>query len=137
MPHDPARLADAGAWFAKAASDLRAAEHDLVAKPPLTDDVLFHAQQAAEKSMKGFLAWHDLAFRKTHDLSELGRQCESLDASLEPVLKRAQSLTVFAWAFRYPGEHEQPPLDEALTALTLAREVYETLLRLLPAEARP
>jgi hypothetical protein len=36
----------------------------------LTEDALFYAQQAVEKAMKRFLAAHDLAFRKTHDLDE-------------------------------------------------------------------
>jgi hypothetical protein len=42
-------------------------------------------------------------FRKTHDLAEIGRQCAAIDVSLEPLLKRAESLTAYAWAFRYPG----------------------------------
>jgi hypothetical protein len=41
MPHDPARLADSMSWFAKAASDLRAADHEFTAVPPLTDDIVF------------------------------------------------------------------------------------------------
>lgn len=97
---------------------------------------MFHAQQAVEKSMKGFLAWHDTPFRKTHDLAELGRQCATIDGSLEPFLRRAQGLTVFAWAFRYPGEAEQPTADEATAAVALAREIFEILLGALPSEAR-
>jgi hypothetical protein len=62
MPLDPARIAETKSWFEKAASDLRAADHDLIATPPLTDDVVFHAQQAAEKAMKGYLSWHDQPF---------------------------------------------------------------------------
>lgn len=87
MPHDPARVAETKSWFAKAASDLRAASHELTAVPPLTDDIVFHAQQAAEKAMKGYLSWHDQPFRKTHDLAEIGRQCAAMDVSLEPLLK--------------------------------------------------
>jgi HEPN domain-containing protein len=53
MPPDP-RLADeANARFAKAANDLRAAEHALTAQLPLYADSTFHCQQAAEKAMKG------------------------------------------------------------------------------------
>jgi hypothetical protein len=50
--------------------------------------------------MKGFLAWHDQPFRKTHDLAEPGRQCAAVDASLEPLLKRADTPKVYARAFR-------------------------------------
>lgn len=36
MPHDPVRVADTRAWIQKAANDLRAAEVDTAADPPLT-----------------------------------------------------------------------------------------------------
>ncbi len=49
MPHDPARVADTMSWLAKAANDLRAGNHELTAVAPLTDDTVFHAQQAAER----------------------------------------------------------------------------------------
>ncbi|MDO8681827.1 MAG: HEPN domain-containing protein [Acidobacteriota bacterium] len=55
MPHDPELVAETHAWLAKAALDLRAADHSLTAVPPLVDDIVFHAQQAAEKCFKGFL----------------------------------------------------------------------------------
>mgnify|MGYP001563583143 CR=1 FL=1 len=48
------RVAETRAWFAKSRFDLRCAEADLQAVPPLVEDVLFHCQQAAEKAMKGF-----------------------------------------------------------------------------------
>jgi HEPN domain-containing protein len=136
MPHDPARIAETKSWFAKAASDLRAGDHELTAVPPLTDDMVFHAQQAAEKAMKGFLSWHDQPFRKTHDLAEVGRQCMALDLSLEMLLRRAERLSVYAWAFRYPGDAVDPPLEEAQAALAVAREVVEALLARLPPEIR-
>lgn len=37
---------------------------------------------------------------------------------------RAAELTDYAWKFRYPGEPEEPPREEAEQALTLARKVY-------------
>jgi HEPN domain-containing protein len=60
MPRDPIRLADAKAWLAKADMDLKAAAHELTAAPPFTADAVFHAQQAAEKAIKGFLAWQTI-----------------------------------------------------------------------------
>ena len=44
-----------------------------------------HCQQAVEKCFKAFLAWHDIQFRKTHSLEELGERCLSIDRSLEPL----------------------------------------------------
>ncbi len=134
MPHDPIRIADTRAWLAKAHMDLRAAAHELTAAPALTADAVFHTQQAAEKAMKAFLAWHDEPFRKTHDLAEIGRQCAGIAPSLEPLLIRAAGLTQYAWKFRYPGEPDEPSREEAELSIALAREVYEVVVALLPPE---
>lgn len=96
MPHDPARVADTRGWLRKADNDLRAAEHDRTARPPLLGDLTFHAQQTAEKAFEAFLAWHDKPFRKTHNLEELGEACLALDRSLKPVVDRAVPLTQYA-----------------------------------------
>jgi HEPN domain-containing protein len=78
MSLEAARVAETKSWLVKAASDLRAASHEFTATPPLLDDIAFHAQQAAEKTLKSFLAWHDRPFRKTHDLVELGQACVAM-----------------------------------------------------------
>ena len=104
----PEVAAESRAWFQKSANDLRGAEIDLAAVPPLIEDALFHCQQAAEKAMKGFLTAHETIFRKTHDLDELGQACEQIDPSLKTVLYSARDLTVFAWEFRYPGDSAVP-----------------------------
>ncbi len=49
-------------WFAKAHLDLRTANLVLEAEPPLYEPAVFHCQQAAEKSIKGFLAFHKVRF---------------------------------------------------------------------------
>lgn len=136
MEHDPTREADARAWLDKSQMDLRAARNSLGAAPPLLEDVLFHCQQAVEKVLKGFLTWHDRPFRKTHDLAVIGRQCIELDSSLEPLCRRAERLTVYAWFFRYPGESEEPVEEEARQALALAQEVYDTIRARLPENLR-
>ena len=41
MSDDPTRVADTEAWLSKAKEDLRAAEFELTAKPPLTADIVF------------------------------------------------------------------------------------------------
>lgn len=137
MPHDAIRVADTRGWLRRAAGDLRGAEVDLAAVPPLTGDAAFHCQQAVEKALKALLAWHDVPFRKTHDLAEIGQQCATLDASLEALCRRAERLTPFAWIFRYPGDVEEPPVGEIAEALALAREVCDAVLARLPADVRP
>lgn len=135
MPHDPIRVADTRAWLAKAETDLRAAAHELTAAPPFAADAVFHAQQAAEKAMKGLLAWHDAPFHKTHDLAVIGRQCADLAPALGPLLERAASLTQYTWKYRYPGEPEEPSREEAERAIALGREVYEAVVSLLSQDA--
>ncbi len=94
MPHDPQRVADTKAWLAKADDDLRGAQVDLAAQPPLLGDAVFHCQQASE------------------------------------------GLTSFAWVFRYPGEPEEPTIEEAQGALAVAHDVRKAVLARLPEEVR-
>lgn len=137
MPHDSDRVAETREWFVKAERDLRAAQLQLDATPPLLDHAVFNAQQAVEKITKGFLTWHDRPFRKTHNLVELGQACVAIDGTLEALLRRAAPLTEYAWKFRYPGEPAEPSREETEVALETAREVYEGLLSQLPNEVRP
>ncbi len=86
---------------------------------------------------KGFLMWHGVPFRKTHSLEELGEQCLDVDATLKDLVNRAVPLTEYAWKFRYPGDPEEPSLEEAEEALKIAREVFNAVLSRLPDEVQP
>jgi hypothetical protein len=103
MPPDPVKSEDARAWLARAAADLRAARNELAADDPVLGDVVFHCQQAVEKAMKAFLTWHDVPFRKTHDLGVLGGQCAEIDGSLTDIMRRAAPMTEYAWKFPLSG----------------------------------
>ena len=103
----------------------------------LSGGAVFHCQQAAEKALKAFLVWHDVPFRKTHDLKEIGEACVELDTNLMGFVGRAVPLTEYAWKFRYPGEPEAPSLEEVEAAFALATEVYEAILKRLPKEVEP
>jgi HEPN domain-containing protein len=92
MPPD-ARAEEAAAWLRRAREDLRAAEVDLAAEPPLLADAAFHCQQAVEKALKGLLARHDHVFPRTHDLAQLARACLEHEPTLEDLLRRAAPLT--------------------------------------------
>ena len=94
-------------------------------------------RQAVEKAFKGFLAWHDEPFGKTHDLAALGRSCARIERGLESLGRRAARLTDYAWKYRYPGEPEEPSVEEAKAAIDLAAEVYDAVKRHLPPEACP
>ena len=136
MPHDPVLVEEVRSWLKRAAEDLRAGGVELAASPPLTCHAVFHAQQAAEKSLKAFLSWKDLPFRKTHSISEIGAACSAVDPSLGAIVQKATPLTEFAWLYRYPGTDEDPAYEEAREALATGAEVMQEIVRRLPAEMR-
>ena len=78
MPADPVLVAETRAWLRKAAVDMHAAEHDLIASPPLFADAVFHCQQVVEKTLKAFLMWHNIPFRKTHSSRNSGSSASTL-----------------------------------------------------------
>lgn len=128
------RAQESRAWMRKAAVDLRAARALLNAGIP--GPALFHCQQAAEKSLKAFLTWHKVIFRRVHDLEETGALCVSIDPALAPVVKRAEPLTAFAWKLRYPGDLSDPEMSEAEDGLEIARQVFNEIRRRLPEAAK-
>lgn len=134
MESDAARRVDTQAWLSKARLDLRGAAIDLAAEPPLTGDALFHAQQACEKALKAFLAWHDEPFGKTHDLAVLGAQCARIDPRLTGMLSEVAVLTQYAWRFRYPGDAAEPSRSESDRGVRLAERVVATVRERLGLE---
>lgn len=134
MPLDPVKRDDTRAWLARAAADLRAAANESSAEEPVLGDAVFHCQQAVEKAMKAFLTWHDVPFRKTHDLGVLGGQCAEIDPTLTEALRSAAPMTEYAWKFRYPGDIFEPTREEVDRALALARTAVAAIESRLPDE---
>ena len=126
MTPEQSRRDEAGRWLAQAQKDLNAAR--LLASPEPSRSV-FHSQQAAEKAAEAFLVFHDVPFRKTHDLNELGEQCAALDSSLVPLFKEAADLTDYAVLFRYldssstVGDASWPQLVDSKQGDACQREI--------------
>ncbi|MCC6629588.1 MAG: HEPN domain-containing protein [Chloroflexi bacterium] len=137
MPPDPVLVADARAWLVRAAADLRAADVDLAALPPLLEDALFHSQQAVEKAFKAFLTFHLQPFRRTHSLEEIGAACLALDASLRPTVGETAPLSEYAWAYRHPGPAMAPDRVEAEQTRAIAQRSYQAILARLPEVVHP
>ncbi len=55
-------------WLAKAATDLAVCDRLLTEGTEFSEAVAFHAQQAAEKSLKALLVARQVEFPKTHDI---------------------------------------------------------------------
>jgi HEPN domain-containing protein len=128
MTPEELRRDEAQRWLASARKDLNAAGILAAAEPTAS---VFHSQQAAEKAAKAFLAFHNVPFRKVHDLKELGGQCSALDSSLSPLMGEASDLTAYAVVFRYLDAPREPDEAEATGALDIARRLYEKVVALL------
>lgn len=115
-------------WFTKAKDDLRVARALLDFESEHNEATVFHCQQAAEKSIKGYLTHHKIRFNKTHDIEKLLEVVATIDKSLSAKFKKAGVLTKYAVAYRYPEEVELPePLNKKISeeAFELAKEIFE------------
>ena len=108
----------------KAESDLLAMNASLNAGA--LDAACFHAQQAAEKYLKSFLASKDVAFPHTHNLSKLLDACSVIDPSLRELLETAATLTPYAVELRYDFEF-WPTKEAAQEARTAAIAVRDAI----------
>jgi HEPN domain-containing protein len=122
-------------WLAKAVSDLAAANVLLDSVGPY-DTVCFHAQQAVEKTLKGYLAFHELPIPRTHDLEELQRLCLEVQSLPELDGIDLTQITDYAVAVRYDLEF-WPDQKTAAEALSSAERVQYIILKILPPECQP
>jgi HEPN domain-containing protein len=136
MPRENPRAHLTRQWLTLAGEDLLVAER-LLGEPPLPGVAAFHAQQAAEKALKGLLAWHDRPFARTHDLGELVDQCAGIVVEFSAMRTLVSGLTRFAVLQRYPPTGEQPTPPDAAGWLGVARQVYEMVVSNIPAEVQP
>lgn len=128
--HDLARL-----WFENGDEDLTACRKLVSAEGPYKV-VCFHAQQAAEKYLKGFLSLHAISFEKTHDLEYLVTQSNNLLQLPELFELKNNLVSGYAITARYElGFH--PSHDTAEDALEYAQRVREIILPHVPSTAKP
>jgi HEPN domain-containing protein len=137
MTVDARRIARTQAWLVKAWRDLLVAEQLFAHEQPLLDAIAYHCQQASEKAFKGFLFWHDIPFRKTHNLVELLLQCVAIDTTLSILEETATFLTPLGVEFRYPSDILEPPLDEAQEAFERAKALLAEIVKRLPSDVAP
>jgi HEPN domain-containing protein len=131
MQPNAATLRLVRSWIQKARHDLLAAE-ELSRTPELWDTAVYHCQQAAEKALKGYLAWCGIVPRRTHDLRELARQCESREPAFSGIMASAAALAPYAVQFRYPGAADEPTQTEMNDALQHGDTVLTFTIRQFP-----
>jgi HEPN domain-containing protein len=119
-------------WLKKAEGDYVTAQRECRARTaPNFDAACFHAQQSAEKYLKGYLQELKIPFPKTHDLVRL---VELVPAA--PGLKGLRGsmaiLSSYAVEFRYPGEGACR--EVAKEAIVLCRAIRAEVRGLLRAD---
>jgi HEPN domain-containing protein len=121
-------------WLQFAHNDLIVARHALEDLYPRQIEIsCFLCQQAAEKSLKGYLLSRDIEPPRIHNLRLLCQICMGQDASFETLLVPCSDLTPYGVEARYPNELE---IDEenAKLALAKANEIYNFCLAKIPRE---
>ncbi len=107
----------------KAENDLIAGRATLATGRAL-DTVCFHAQQAAEKSIKAILALDDVMYPWKHDLAELLELAKPLTPDLQPLSDAIIGMTPYAVEGRYSRSF-RPSEDEARARIEDGGRVYE------------
>ena len=106
---------------------------------PRSHDLIYHCQQAAEKALKGYLAFRDQPLERTNDLERLLEVATALDSTFAPLEAQADVLNPYATAFRYPDTLvvQFPSVAEVNTAIEHAQAIYDFVLTQVPAEVHP
>ncbi len=110
-------------WLQRARSDLRLGMAALETAGVLPEDACFHAQQCAEKALKGLLCHLNIAFPRTHVLEVLLDLLKVNGVNVPDNVDRAFGLSQYAVQTRYPGVWEPVTPEEATAALRQAGQV--------------
>ena len=133
-PPEEVKRKIAAQWLRRADADFALADHLLGQGESFLNAAAFNSQQAAEKYLKAFLVWHQVAFPKTHDLEEILDLVETVDANLAGSLRDVIVLTPYGVELRYPGDRPDVTPDLAREAVELARKVRDGVLKVLPVK---
>jgi HEPN domain-containing protein len=127
------------AWLIKAQNDLDTAPQISAVPEGHLDAAIYHCQQAAEKAVKGFLAFRDHRLERSHDIELLVEIAARYEVGFDKWGEAATILTPYATAYRYPGESTvlEPSRAEFDEALKHASEILNYVLSLLASEVRP
>lgn len=112
-------------WFEKADQDLEMARRALGPEQPLPEMACYHAQQCAEKYLKGYLIAHSVPFRFVHDLIYLMQLCIARNPTFEKLMPAVEILNEYGATMRYPmeGGSVEPDIETAREAIRLAEQI--------------
>ena len=132
MPPDKPKPGSAADWLRRAHSDLALASIALPAGVLYTE-LCFHAQQAAEKSIKAVLVHYGIEFRKVHNIDYLLTLLPK-EVPLPSEVEDAVGLTSYAVALRYPGDYEDVTEEAYREAIQAARVVVAWAEQIIGAD---
>lgn len=113
-------------WILKANNDFKTGKDEMATEEPATDTICFHMQQYVEKYLKGYLVFHQVDFRKTHDIAELIELCKSVRDDFDELYgMEVDSLTIYAAEIRYPDDFYMPTLDETRKSIDIAEKAAD------------
>lgn len=126
----------ASEWLSKAQDDLRTVELLQTFDQYPTAVAAFHCQQAVEKSLKAYLAAHDVPFLYKHDLGYLLDLCRSVDAECAALESEISGLTPYAVEMRYPADLPLQATQKDIEKFQhQAQTVYEFVMSRLTSES--
>ncbi len=125
---DPEVLAVLRQWLRYAGEDIGAAEALLEREELPPRLACFHAQQAAEKSIKSIFVFLQVDFPFTHNLDRL-RDLLPDGWTVKEDFPDLASLSEWAVEPRYPGDLREATQEDAEAAIEKARAVYETTMK--------
>ena len=117
-------------WLSRAEGDLALARAPLP-EGAFYEDLCFHAQQAAEKSLKAVYQHYGKRFRYTHDLDELMTGLKNEGITVPAEIADSALLTSFAWEARYPSLSEPVTQEEYREALHQAEQVVRWAMEII------
>lgn len=103
--------------------------------PP--NQICLHAQQMAEKYLKGFLVYHKENPLKTHQLDKLLFECQKYSKKFSQLTEEALLLSDYYIETRYPMHMVQFSRKEAEKAYSAAKKIKKTILQNLIFNKKP
>src|SRR3989338_4450291 len=103
---------DYRAWFTKAQEDETALQTLMLAGTAF-GPACFHAQQMAEKYLKGLLVFHKKSFPKVHDLLSIETLLLNIDTDVSNLHTDLVILNEYSMGGRYPGDEIEKTLSGA------------------------
>jgi HEPN domain-containing protein len=119
------------AWCEKGRRDFVTARNALCEDKEIFPDIAcFHAQQSAEKYLKGYLVFLDQDFPKTHALEDLVLLAAVKDPGCRKLFTLASELSPYAVEIRYP-ESSSPSVQDAREAVQSANVILTHVLGMM------